>query len=165
MWSSSRAYPPQIGPFGRAAIVFLVGLVLALVAAWAPAHAKAPKAPRPATLIAAATAELLMFDDPACVWCKRWHDEIGGVYDSTDEGRIAPLRVLQLRNGLPSDTTFSAPVVVTPTFVLVKDGREVGRILGYPGEDLFWGLLGQELEKLPAETPAEAPLTRTRAAQ
>ena len=34
-----------------------------------------------------------------------------------------------------------SPIRFTPTFVLVDDGREIGRIEGYPGEDFFWGLL------------------------
>lgn len=36
----------------------------------------------------------------------------------------------------------------TPTFILLEDGQEVGRIEGYPGEGFFWGLLGKMLEKL-----------------
>ncbi len=36
-----------------------------------------------------------------------------------------------------------------PTFVLIDEGKEVGRIEGYPGEDFFWGMLGKLLEKLP----------------
>jgi hypothetical protein len=38
------------------------------------------------------------------------------------------------------------PTRFTPTFVLVADGREVGRITGYPGEDFFWGLLQRLIE-------------------
>jgi len=34
----------------------------------------------------------------------------------------------------------------TPTFVLMQDGVEIGRIEGYPGEDFFWGLLNQMIE-------------------
>jgi hypothetical protein len=33
--------------------------------------------------------------------------------------------------------------VFTPTFVLVEDGTEAGRIEGYPGEDFFWPLLAK----------------------
>jgi len=42
----------------------------------------------------------------------------------------------------------------TPTFILVDDGREVGRIEGYPGEDFFWGLLGMMFERanIPLDT-------------
>ena len=34
-----------------------------------------------------------------------------------------------------------APIRYTPTFVLARDGREVGRIEGYPGDSFFWALL------------------------
>ncbi len=29
---------------------------------------------------------------------------------------------------------------------------EVGRIVGYPGEDHFWGLLGELFQRLPAQS-------------
>jgi thioredoxin-related protein len=29
----------------------------------------------------------------------------------------------------------------TPTFVVVDNGREIGRITGYVNDDAFWGLL------------------------
>jgi hypothetical protein len=38
----------------------------------------------------------------------------------------------------------------TPTFVLVDRGREIGRIVGYPGEDFFWELLAGLIKKLPS---------------
>ena len=50
---------------------------------------------------------------------------------------------------MPSDCEIIANAPPAPTFVLVEDGRELGRIEGYPGEDFFWGLLGKLLEKLP----------------
>jgi hypothetical protein len=31
----------------------------------------------------ASAAELLMFDDPACVWCRRWTAEIGPGYPTS----------------------------------------------------------------------------------
>ena len=37
------------------------------------------------------------------------------------------------------------PVIAAPTFVLFDEGREIGRITGYPGDDAFWGLLGKML--------------------
>jgi len=41
-------------------------------------------------------------------------------------------------------------VVFTPTFVLMGDGVEVGRMEGYAGEDFFWGLLGRMLSQADA---------------
>ena len=43
-------------------------------------------------------------------------------------------------------------IVYTPTFVLMDGGREIGRIVGYPGEDFFWSLLGELVQRLPAES-------------
>jgi hypothetical protein len=52
-----------------------------------------------------------------------------------------------LRGGWLS-LTFTATNWNTPQFVLVANGREIGRIRGYPGEDHFWGLLGVLIKKL-----------------
>ncbi|MEC9367868.1 MAG: thioredoxin family protein, partial [Pseudomonadota bacterium] len=42
---------------------------------------------------------------------------------------------------LPAGLPEIRSVVFTPTFVVLHEGREIGRILGYSGEDFFWGLL------------------------
>jgi hypothetical protein len=98
---------------------------------------------------------LLMFEQPGCIYCARWDAEIAPEYPLTDEGRAAPLRRLQLRAPLPEDLSLTAPPAFTPTFVLVQDGAEVGRIEGYPGEDFFWPLLMRLIER--AETPQPPP--------
>ena len=101
----------------------------------------------------ARAAELVMFEQQACEWCEAWHREIGPVYPKTAEGRQAPLRQLDIFQPLPDDLKHIVPGRFTPTFVLVENGREIGRIRGYPGEDFFWGLLGEMIEKL--EMPGE----------
>ena len=102
----------------------------------------------------AAAAELVMVEEPGCPWCARWDAEIAPAYPNTPEGRRAPLRRIGLNAPRPDDLTFDAPLRVTPTFVLVDDGREVARLEGYPGADFFWPLLEDMLEKLPEE-PSE----------
>ena len=89
---------------------------------------------------------LLMAEEDGCMWCERWHDEIAHIYPKTDEGRAAPLRRYDLHSESPQGVALKARVHFTPTFLLVRDGQEVGRIEGYPGEDFFWGLLGMMFE-------------------
>lgn len=96
-------------------------------------------------------AELVMFEDAGCIWCARFNAEIGPVYAKTDEGRRAPLRRVESEAALPADLAFIKPERLTPLFVLVDGGREIGRIRGYPGEDHFWGLLDILLKKLDAD--------------
>ena len=43
----------------------------------------------------------------------------------------------------------SSNPLYAPTFVLVRQGQELGCILGYAGEDLFWGFLETVMAKLP----------------
>ena len=108
-----------------------------LAAAWLLA---APGAPR--------AAELVMFDSPVCEWCEAWEREVGVVYQMTTEGRRAPLRRVSLAGRRPADLAGVAGIVYTPTFVLIENGEEHGRILGYPGESHFWGLLGDLIGRL-----------------
>lgn len=83
---------------------------------------------------------LLMAEEEGCLWCQKWHQEIAHIYPKTAEGRTAPLRRYDLYRDTP-DVAFASRVRFTPTFILVQDGREVGRIEGHPGEDFFWSLL------------------------
>ncbi|WP_136645902.1 thioredoxin family protein [Tabrizicola sp. YIM 78059] len=85
--------------------------------------------------------QLLMFEQAGCIYCAQWNAEIAPQYPLTDEGKAAPLMRLQLREPLPDGLSLVAPPVFTPTFVLVEDGIEAGRIEGYPGADFFWPLL------------------------
>ncbi len=98
-----------------------------------------------------AETQLLMVREQGCFWCARWDAEVGDAYDKTSEGKAAPLVTADLHGSLDS-YEFVRPVVFSPTFVLIDDNVELGRIEGYPGEDFFWGFLGNLLEE--AEIPA-----------
>ena len=89
-----------------------------------------------------ADTRLYMAEEDGCMWCARWHEEIGNIYPKTVEGRTAPLQSYDLHNETLDKVTLKTSVHFTPTFILVADGQEVGRLEGYPGEDFFWGLLG-----------------------
>ena len=93
-------------------------------------------------------AELVMVEEPGCMWCARWNSEIAHIYPKTSEGRFAPLIRMDKSDQVTDAISFARKVVYTPTFVLIENGRELGRIEGYPGEDFFWGLLGEIIEKL-----------------
>ena len=88
-----------------------------------------------------------MFEQPGCIYCARWNEEVSPEYPLTAEGKAAPLLRLQLREPLPEGLALVSPPVFTPTFVLVKNGVEAGRIEGYPGEDFFWPLLAGLIER------------------
>ena len=96
----------------------------------------------------ARAAELVLFESPGCPWCARWRAEVGPGYPKSDEGMRAPLRAHALADADNAGVQLAAPVVASPTFVLVENGREIGRSVGYPGADFFWGLFAQLIAKL-----------------
>lgn len=101
----------------------------------------------------ARASELVMFEQSGCVWCQRWDREIAPLYDKTAEARALPLRRVDIRSQKASGITLAAPVRYTPTFVVVDNGREIGRITGYSNDDAFWGLLDALAAKLPPPPP------------
>ena len=119
----------------RAAVALLVVLFLSAL-------------PRPAT---AQDWALVMVEQAGCSYCARWMRDVAPEYPLTPEGQFAPLRRVDLRAPLPEDLSFETRPVFTPTFVLMRDGVEVSRLEGYPGEDFFWGLLGRMLDTADAD--------------
>ena len=103
---------------------------------------------------AADAAELFMFRRDGCSWCAKWDREIGPIYPRTEFNSRAPLRHVNLDRD-PAPPIVYAPVRYMLTFVLAEDGKEVGRIEGYPGDDFFWARLENLLERSPRSAPRE----------
>ena len=97
-------------------------------------------------ITAALSADLIMIEQEGCHYCQKWDHEIADIYPKTDEGKRAPLRRVNIRD-LPNDLDFASRPVFTPTFVLVENGKELGRIEGYAGDEFFWFLIGKLLDE------------------
>lgn len=130
-----------------AAVGFSLVLSCFPVMAFTPSAAADPAIATKEPTQAESTLSLIMFESSGCHWCERWNEEIGPVYPKTAEGRAAPLERRDIYAPLPENLDLTRRPAFTPTFVLVRDGRELGRIEGYPGEDFFWPLLDQLIEK------------------
>jgi thioredoxin-related protein len=96
----------------------------------------------------ARAAELIMFERAGCEWCEAFDKQIAPVYAKTEEGLRAPLRRVDIEQGLPADLAFIRLERLTPLFILIEKGREIGRIRGYPGPESFWMQLTTLFEKL-----------------
>ena len=101
------------------------------------------------------SAELIMMEQDACPWCERWHEEIGAIYNKTTEGKIAPLRVVDIHGDIPEDLKDIRIERFTPTFVLIEDGKEIDRLRGYTGDEFFWFLIGEMIKKLPKTSASQ----------
>lgn len=133
-------------------------VVCGLVAAWLAMGFALAMAAGPATAGIGDGLRLLMVDDDGCVYCRKWDAEVGGFYEESAVGRIVPLERRKKRH---QDLGPYEPLAYTPTFVLVRDGAEVGRIVGYPGPEMFWAELQRLMVKAgPATSPGPSPSPR-----
>jgi len=100
-------------------------------------------------------AELVMYRRDGCPYCARWDREIGPIYSKTEISGRAPIRMVNLSRDrdLPIK---HGPIIFTPTFVLVENGQEVGRMEGYTGDEFFWVRLANLLAMLPQQAPKGA---------
>lgn len=98
-----------------------------------------------------------MVEEAGCVYCAKFNAEIAPIYPNTAEGKLATLRRIDLADGWPADLSHIKPERLTPTFILIDNDREMGRLYGYQGDEFFWFLLGELLEKLDPETTETKP--------
>jgi len=101
-------------------------------------------------LSTAHAAELVMFEQAGCAWCEAFDHEIAPIYGKTEDGLRAPLRRVDIARALPPDLVFIQIERLTPLFVLVDKDREIGRIRGYGGREMFWTQLYMLMQKLDA---------------
>jgi thioredoxin-related protein len=89
---------------------------------------------------------LVMVEQHGCIYCLHWDREVAPEYPKTAEGLTAPLWRVQI-DDVPDELVLKSRPVLTPTFILVRDGQELARLEGYPGEDFFWPMLSQMIEQ------------------
>lgn len=104
-------------------------------------------------LAQAQSMQLVMLEREDCPWCRAWHREIGPGYPHSDEGKLAPLRRVDLAEPWPADLPRMA-AYYTPTFIVTACNREIARLVGYQGADFFYPSLGQLLVSLEKEAAA-----------
>ena len=100
-------------------------------------------------------AELIMIEQEDCVYCERFNRQIAPAYPKTTEGKLAPLRRVDLADKWPANLSNVTLERFTPTFILVENNQEFSRIRGYPGDEYFWFLLQEMLDDMQAKKSAQ----------
>jgi thioredoxin-related protein len=85
--------------------------------------------------------ELIMVEQAGCAWCARWNSEMAPIYPKTEIGQKAPLKRMDLHRDDFSKLTLKSKVFYTPTFLLIDDNKEIGRLEGFISQDFFWAQL------------------------
>lgn len=108
---------------------------------------------------------LVMVRTAGCPWCRAWDREVRPGYLASETGARLGLVELDLRDVTARGMALEGPVSVVPVFLLVRQAsgaddlqgaQELGRLVGFPGADFFWGYLDAMLAAADAMMPGQA---------
>jgi thioredoxin-related protein len=85
--------------------------------------------------------ELLVFEHADCVYCRVFRRDVVPRYLKSSSAADIPLRFIDISNTDVGAMPLNARIQVVPTAVLMKDGHEVDRIVGYWSPDNFFKML------------------------
>jgi CRISPR/Cas system CSM-associated protein Csm3 (group 7 of RAMP superfamily) len=95
------------------------------------------------------TVELVVIEARQCPMCRLFRDEIAPVYRATARSERAPLRFVDVAHTDPATLNLAAPVEIVPTVILMRDGVEIDRLVGYTGPEIFMRAVGVMLGEQP----------------
>ncbi len=78
-----------------------------------------------------------------CPFCQAWERDVGVVYDKSPYAPVLPLTRVDMESPMPEGVALLEPVVGTPTFLIIRDGKEIERQRGYDDADMFWWWLSE----------------------
>jgi thiol-disulfide isomerase/thioredoxin len=98
-------------------------------------------------------AELLYFYDKFCGACQKFDEEVGSIYPKTHEAETLPIKKIEFsvwrkQKRAPYQDTLNKKVIGTPTFVVIDNGVEIDRLVGYSNDELFWLSIASMRNKL-----------------
>jgi CRISPR/Cas system CSM-associated protein Csm3 (group 7 of RAMP superfamily) len=93
--------------------------------------------------------ELVVIEARQCPMCRLFRDEIAPVYRATARAERAPLRFVDVAHTDPETLNLVAPIEIIPTVVVMRDGVEIDRLVGYTGPEIFMRAIGVMLGEQP----------------
>ena len=92
--------------------------------------------------------ELLVFERADCAYCRVFRRDVLPKYRHAVRDNAVPLRFVDIDKSDTESLALKARIDTLPTAVLMKNGSEVDRIVGYWGPDNFFKLLAHMLAKM-----------------
>jgi hypothetical protein len=86
--------------------------------------------------------ELVVYEAPASAYSQLFRRDVVPGYQASPAAKRAPMRFLDIAEAnLEAPELTAGPITMVPTVVLMRDGKEDGRITGYTGPENFFRLV------------------------
>lgn len=95
----------------------------------------------------AASVELLVFEHPDCQYCRVFRRDVLPRYQEGTVTSKTRVRFIDLEKTDTAGLNLHGGIHIVPTFVLMQNGHEVDRIVGYWAPDNFFRMLSSILDR------------------
>ena len=129
----------------RASVPFLLFVVLfafPIAASRAGLDLSAPVA-------SGANVELIVVEASECIYCTVFRRDVLPSYQASEQARSVPVRFLDVNDRAVEQLGLDGPINIVPTFVVMKNNKEIGRIPGYVGPENFYHTINYLLSTAP----------------
>ncbi len=89
--------------------------------------------------------EVLVVEIDNCIYCGLFRRDVAPTYTTSPRAKSAPMRFVDINAPDVDRLALQGPIDTIPTVLVVESGREVGRITGYVGPEIFFHSLSQIL--------------------
>ena len=93
--------------------------------------------------------ELVVIEADGCIFCEIFRSDVLPAYEASEHGKQMPVKFVDINDMDTTHLEFKGAVDIVPTFIVVKDRREVGRISGYVGSENFFHSINYLLASAP----------------
>ncbi|MBY0226443.1 MAG: hypothetical protein K2Q28_11615 [Hyphomicrobium sp.] len=89
--------------------------------------------------------EILVVEIDNCIYCGLFRRDVAPTYKISRRAKTVPMRFIDINAPDVDRLNLTAPIDSVPTVLVVENGRELGRIAGYVGPEIFFHSLGRLL--------------------
>ncbi len=93
--------------------------------------------------------ELVVLEAPGCTYCTLFRRDVLPSYEASPQSKDLPIRFVDINDEAADALGIDYPVDIVPTFVVLKNNKEVGRIPGYTGPEFFFHTINYLLSTAP----------------
>jgi thioredoxin-related protein len=89
--------------------------------------------------------EILVVEIDNCIYCGLFRRDVAPTYKVSGRAKTIPMRFIDINAPDVDRLALTSPIDSVPTVLVVENGRELGRIAGYVGPEIFFHSLSRLL--------------------
>jgi thioredoxin-related protein len=97
----------------------------------------------------ASNLELVVMEAPGCTYCELFRRDVLPSYQASERAKEMPIRFLDINDTTPEALGLDSDIDIVPTFVVLKNHKEIGRIPGYMGPEFFFHSINHLISSAP----------------